>query len=57
MTPEPTVRGETASNSDDPPADGVQRDHADQQEGEHHKGCAALPVAVTTCVHNSRNAH
>jgi len=31
MTPEPTVQDETASNSDDSPADGIQRDHADQQ--------------------------
>jgi hypothetical protein len=56
MTPEPTVQDETANNSDDSPADGVQRDHADQQECEHHKGCAALPVAVSACVHNSRDA-
>jgi hypothetical protein len=32
MTPEPTVQDETANNSDDSPADGIQRDHADQQE-------------------------
>jgi hypothetical protein len=30
MTPE------TASNSDDSSADGIQGDHADQQECEHH---------------------
>ena len=28
MTPEPTVQDETANNSDDSPADGIQRDHA-----------------------------
>jgi hypothetical protein len=56
MTPEPTVLDETANNSDDSPADGIQRDHADQQECEHHEGCAALPVAVSACDHNSRNA-
>jgi hypothetical protein len=28
----PTVQDETANNSDDYPADGIQRDHADQQE-------------------------
>jgi hypothetical protein len=56
MTPEPNVQDETADNSDDSPADGIQRDHADQQECEHHEGCAALPVAVSPCDHNSRNA-
>ena len=56
MTPEPTVQDETADNSDDSPADGIQRNHADQQECEHHEGCAALPVAVSPCDHNSRNA-
>jgi len=30
MTPEPTVQGETANNSDDSPAHGIQGDHADQ---------------------------
>jgi hypothetical protein len=38
MTPEPTVQDETANNSDDSPADGIQGDHADQQECEHHQG-------------------
>ncbi len=57
MTPGPTVHDETANNSDDPPADGVQRDHADQQECEHDKGCAALPGAVNAGVQDSRNAH
>ena len=56
MTPEPTVQDETADNRDDSPADGIQRDHADQQECEHDEGCAALPVAVSPCDHNSRNA-
>jgi hypothetical protein len=32
MTPEPTVGDEAANNSDDSPADGIQDDHADQQE-------------------------
>ena len=36
MTPEPTVQDETANNSDDSPADGIQGDNADQQECEHH---------------------
>jgi len=56
MTPEPTVQDETANNSDDSPADGVQRDHADQQECEHHEGRATLPGAVSACEHNPRNA-
>jgi hypothetical protein len=49
MTPEPTVQDEAANNSDDSPADGIQGDHPDQQECEHHQGCAALPVAVSPC--------
>jgi hypothetical protein len=49
MTPEPTVHDEAAHNSDDSAADHVQGDHADQQECEHHQGCAALPVAVSPC--------
>ena len=56
MTPEPTVQDETANNSDDSPADGIQGDHADQQECEHHQGGAALTVAVSPCDHNSGNA-
>ncbi len=49
MTPEPTVQDETTNKSDDSAANGVQSDHADQQECEHHQGCAALPVAVSAC--------
>ena len=56
MTPEPTVHDETANNSDDSPADGVQGDHADQQEREHHQRGAALTVAVSPCDHDSGNA-
>jgi hypothetical protein len=56
MTPEPTVQDETANNSDDSPADGIQGDHADQQECDHHQGGAALPVAVSACDHNPGNA-
>ena len=47
MTPESTVRDETANNSDDRPADGIQGDYAGQRECEHDQGCAALPVAVS----------
>ncbi len=56
MTPEPTGQDETAYKSDNSAADGVQGDHADQQECEHHQGCAALPVAVSACVHNRGDA-
>jgi hypothetical protein len=48
---------ETANNSDDSPADGIQSDHADQQQCEHHEGCAALAVAVSPCDHNPGNAY
>jgi hypothetical protein len=55
-TPEPTVQDQASNNSDDSAADSVQRDHADQQECEHHEGCAALPGAVSACVDHCRNA-
>jgi hypothetical protein len=56
MTPEPTVEDQAANKSDDSPADGIQGDHADQQECEHDQGCAALPVAVSPCDRDSGNA-
>ena len=56
MTPEPTVLDATANNSDDTPADRIQRDHADQEECEHHERCAALTVAVGACDHHFHNA-
>jgi hypothetical protein len=56
MTPEPTVQDETTNKRDDSAAHGVQSDHADQQECEHHKGGAAFTVAVSPCDHNSDNA-
>jgi hypothetical protein len=56
MTLEPTVQDETANNGDDSPADGIQGDHADQQECEHHQGGPALTVAVSPCDHISGNA-
>jgi len=55
MTPGPTVQDE-AKNSNDSPADGIQGDYADQQECEHHQGCAALPVAVSPCDRHFGNA-
>ena len=56
MTPRPTVRDETANNSDDSPADGIEGDHADQQECEHHQGGATLTGAVSPCDHNCGDA-
>jgi len=52
----PIVQDETTNERDDSAADGVQGDHADQQECEHHQGCAALPVAVSACDHDLGNA-
>jgi hypothetical protein len=54
--PVPTVQDKTADNCDDSPADGIQRDHTDQQEREHHEGGATLTGAVSPCDHNFRNA-
>jgi hypothetical protein len=51
LTSEPTVH-QTADKSDDSAADGVQGDHACQQECEHDHGCAALPVAVSARDHH-----
>ena len=56
MAPESAAQDETANNSDDSPADGIQGDHADQQECQHHEGRATLTVAVSACVHHSCNA-
>jgi len=56
MTPESTVQDETANNSDDTASDGVQGDHAGQQECEHDQGCAALPVAVSARDRNPGSA-
>jgi hypothetical protein len=56
MTPEPTVQDETTTKRDDSAADGVQGDHADQQEREHHQRCATLPVAVSARDRNLGNA-
>ena len=55
-TAEPTVQDETANNSDDSAADGIQGDHADQQECEYHQGRATLTVAVSPRDHNFGNA-
>jgi hypothetical protein len=56
MTPGPTVQDEPANKSDESAADGVQGDHTGQQECEHDQRRAALPFAVSACVHNHGNA-
>ena len=56
MTPGPTVGDEAANDSDGSPADGIQGDHADQQECEHHQGGATLTVAMSPCDHDGGNA-
>jgi hypothetical protein len=56
MTPGPTVQDETANDGDDSPADGIQADHAEQQECEHHQGGTALTVALSPCDRHSGNA-
>jgi hypothetical protein len=56
VAPEPTVQDETTNKSHDSAAHGVQGDHADRQECEHHQRCAALSVAVSACDHNLGNA-
>lgn len=56
MTTGPTVHDEAADNSDDSPGDGVQGDHAGQQECEHHERSAALTLAVKPCNDHSGNS-
>ena len=46
MTPEPTVQDETANNSDESPADGIEGNHTGQHECQDNAGCATLPVAL-----------
>ena len=46
----------TANDGDDAPADGVQSDHAGQQECEHHQRGAAFAGALSPCDHHGRNA-
>jgi hypothetical protein len=50
MTPEPEAQDETATNSDDSPADGIEGDHGGQHECQDHQGCSALPVPMSLCV-------
>ncbi len=39
--------GNAASDGGNSTADGIQGDHAGQQERDHHQGCAAFPVTVS----------
>ena len=56
MTPELTPHDETANNSDDSAADGIEGDHAGQHECQHNGGRATLPVALGASEHDSRDA-
>lgn len=56
MAPGPAVHDQTTGKRDDPAADRVQGDHADEQERDHHHGRAALPGAVSACDHSLGNA-
>ena len=49
MTPWAAVHDEAANNQDKSPTHRVQRDHAGQQEPEHHHGRTAFAVAVNAC--------
>ena len=52
MTPEPKAQDETANNSDDSPADGIEGDHGGQHECQDDQGSAALPVAMSLSEHH-----
>jgi hypothetical protein len=56
MTPEPTARDETACNSDDATADGIEGNHTGQHERQDDGGSAALPVALGANEHDFRDA-
>jgi hypothetical protein len=55
-TTDSTVRDETANDSDDSATDGIQGDHADQQECQDHKGSATFTGALSACDRNRGNA-
>jgi hypothetical protein len=52
MTPEPKAQDETANNSDDSPADGIEGAYGGQHECQDDQGCAALPVVMSLSEHN-----
>jgi hypothetical protein len=52
ITPEPTAQDETARNSDDSTADGIDGNHAGQHERQDDGGCATLPVTLGASEHD-----
>jgi len=52
MTPELKAKDETANNSDDSPADGIEGDYGGQHECQDDQECAALPAAMSLSEHN-----
>jgi hypothetical protein len=56
MTPEPTAQDETACDSDDSTADGIEGNHTGQQERQDDGGCATLPVALGASEDDFRDA-
>jgi hypothetical protein len=56
MTPEPTARGETARNTDDSTADGIEGNHTGQHERQDDGGRATLAGALGASEHDSRDA-
>ena len=57
MTPGPTARDETACNSNDSTADGIEGNHTRQHERQDNGGSATLPVAVGAYQHDFRDAN
>jgi hypothetical protein len=56
QTPEPTARDETACNSNDATADGIEGNHTGQHERQDDGGSATLPVALGAYEHDFRDA-
>ena len=56
MTPAPAARDETACNSDDSTADGIEGNHTRQHERQDDGGSATLPVALGAYEHDFRDA-
>ena len=56
QTPEPTARDETACNSDDSTADGIEGNHTGQHERQDDRGSATLSVALGAYEHDFHDA-
>jgi hypothetical protein len=56
MTSEPTAQDETACNSDDSTADGIECNHTGQHERQDDGGCTTLPVTLGASEHDCRDA-